>query len=252
MKLLKKVESYVENLKSIKNWDVFLMQESGLPGPRGNLELIQAVAQLGTEEQFLHLISFTPEIAPVNTPEEFLACCGTVGLGRLIAEGNKNYLEKLRLIASDPRWRMREGVAMALQIYGENNMSELIDVMEEWAEGNNYEKRAAAAALCEPKLLKNKDHVLKVLQILDNITASINKIRDRRNEDFKTLRKGLAYCWSVGAASLPDDGMKMMERWFTSTDKDIKWIMKENLKKERLRKMDPSWVKRWEDVLKPE
>jgi hypothetical protein len=33
-----------------------------------------------------------------------------------------------------------------------------------------------------------------------------------------------------------------MERWLTSTDKDVRRIMKENLKKNRLRKMDKAWV----------
>ncbi|MEW6624895.1 MAG: HEAT repeat domain-containing protein [Bacillota bacterium] len=141
----------------------------------------------------MHLVSFTPEKAPVNSQQEFLACCGTVGLGRLVAEGKKGYLKKLRSLASDPRWRIREGVAMALQIYGESHMHELLEHMEEWSEGNNYEKRAAAAALCEPKLLKQKKHVEKVLQILDKITESIKAIQDRKDEGFKALRKGLAY-----------------------------------------------------------
>ena len=121
---MKKAQAYVEKLRGIENWDEYLMQESGLPGPRGNLELIQAVAEIGNEEQFLHLICFTPEKAPVNSQEEFLAACGTVGLGRLVAEGKTEYLRLLRSFASDPRWRTREGVAMALQIYGEEHMDE--------------------------------------------------------------------------------------------------------------------------------
>lgn len=52
-----KVKAYVEKLKSIYNLDEFLMQESGLPSPRGNLELMQAVAETGQEELFLHLMS---------------------------------------------------------------------------------------------------------------------------------------------------------------------------------------------------
>lgn len=242
---MKKVQAYIEKLKSIENWDAYLMQESGLPGPRGNLELIQAVAKVGNEEKFLHLLSFTPEKAPVNTQQEFLACCGTVGLGKLIEEGKIGYLEKLRSLASDPRWRIREGVAMALQIYGDNNMEELIKQMEEWSEGNNYEKRAAVAALCEPKLLKQKEQVSKVLRILDSITDSIKKIQDRKDEGFKALKKGLAYCWSVAIVGSPNEGKKTFEKWIPCTDKDINWIIKENLKKERLKRMDQEWTEYW-------
>jgi len=226
----------------IENWDDYLMRESGLPGPRGNLELIQAAAEVGSEEQFLHLISFIPEKAPVNSQQEFLACCGTVGLGKLVTEGKVEYLKLLRSLASDPRWRTREAVAMALQIYGESHMDELIKQMEEWSEGNSYEKRAAVAALCEPKLLKQKEHVLRVLQILDNITESIKSIQDRKDEGFKALRKGLAYCWSVAIVGSPDEGKKAFEKWLSCSDKDINWIVKENLKKERLKRMDKEWV----------
>ena len=35
-----------------------------------------------------------------------------------------------------------------------------------------------------------------------------------------------------------------MEKWLTSSDKDIRWIMKENLKKNRLVRMDADWVKK--------
>lgn len=239
---MKRIQEYSEKLKKIENWDEYLMQESGLPGPRGNLELMQAVAEAGSEEVFLHLISFTPDKAPVNTPEEFLACCGTIGLGRLISEGQPKYLKHLRSLASDPRWRTREAVAMALQLYGDTHMDKLIDEMKQWAEGNSFEKRAAAAALCEPRLLKDKEQVLQVLEILDGITESIAGITDRKDEGFIALRKGLAYCWSVAIVYNKDEGKKLFESWTASQDKDIKWIIKENLKKDRLKRMDETWV----------
>jgi hypothetical protein len=34
----------------------------------------------------------------------------------------------------------------------------------------------------------------------------------------------------------------MMERWSESSDPDIHWIMRENLQKKRLVRMDPDWV----------
>jgi len=244
-----KVQLYVEKLKSIEKWDVYLMQESGLPGPRGNIELGQAVAEAGNENTFLHLLSFTPEKAPVNTQEEFLAFCGTLGLGKLLIEGKMEYFNKLRFLASDPRWRTREAVAMALQNYGENHIEELIKQMEEWSEGNDYEKRAAAAALCEPKLLKDRRNVSKVLQILDNITGSINNSEDRKSEGFKALKKGLAYCWSVAIVGYPDEGKKIFEKWTSSPDKDIRWIIRENLNKERLRRMDKDWTESWKQKI---
>jgi len=239
---MSKIQAYIEKLHNLKDWDAYLMQESSLPGPRANLELIQAVAEVGDESTFLHLLSYTPDIAPVNTQQEFLACCGTVGLGKLAKSGKTKYFERLRLLASDPRWRTRECVAMALQIFGEEYMEELITEMEKWSKGNSYEKRAAAAALCEPKLLKQKEQVSKVLQILDNITYSIRGIMDRKDEGFKALKKGMAYCWSVAVVGFPEEGKQRFEKWMTCDDKDIKWIIKENLKKERLKRMDQEWI----------
>jgi len=63
------------------------------------------------------------------------------------------------------------------------------------------------------------------------------------------LRKGLGYCWSVAVVAAPGTGKKMMETWFSSDDKDIVWIMKENLRKKRLIRMDAEWVERWKTDL---
>ncbi|HHW31975.1 MAG TPA: hypothetical protein GXX20_09945 [Clostridiaceae bacterium] len=245
---MKKTQVYIEKLHNLKEWDEYLMQESGLPGPRANLELIQAVAEVGNESRFLHFLSYTPDIAPVNTQQEFLACCGTAGLGKLVKNGKSQYFKNLRILSSDPRWRIRECVAMALQIFGEEHMEELITEMEMWAKGNCYEKRAAAAALCEPKLLKKKEQLSKVLEILDYITYSLKDIIDRKDEGFIALKKGLAYCWSVAIVAFPEEGKQRFEKWVISDDKDIIWIVKENLKKDRLKRMD----KEWTEMLKKE
>ncbi len=101
---------------------------------------------------FLTAIWLTlPTLAPTNSPYEFLAFCGVVGLGRLFAEGQIERLETIRRCASDPRWRMREGVAMALQRLGGVDMDLLIHHMQSWSTGNPLEQRAAAAALVRAK-----------------------------------------------------------------------------------------------------
>ncbi len=240
-----KRDSYRATLKTLKDWDAFLLKESGLPGPRGNLELAQAVADEGDEALFRRYLSFTPEQAPTNSPEEFLAFCGVVGMGRLLAEGKRDVLETLRRQASDPRWRTREGVAMALQRWGDVDMDALLREMESWCAGNPLEQRAAAAALCEPRLLREELHAAQVLWILDRITASIQGREDRKSDEFKALRKGLGYCWSVAVAALPGEGKPAIEKWFSSDDPDVQWIMRENLKKDRLVRMDIEWAGRW-------
>jgi len=215
------------------------MKESGLPGPRGNLELAYAVAEEGSKGQFEQFLSFRAE---ENTPEVFLVFCGVVGLGKLAAS-EPTLFEQLREYASDSRWRVREAVATGLQLAGDQNMDLLLKEMQKWSKGNWYEKRAAAAALAEPRLLKQPKHVKQVLRVLDKITAIMEQADDSKDESFKVLRQGMAYCWSVAVAALPEAGKPMMEKWLSSQDKDICWMMKENLKKNRLIKMDSDWVK---------
>ncbi len=240
-----KTDEYRAKLRTLADWDAYLLAESGLPGPRGNLELAQAVADAGDAGLFRRYIGYSVEEAPVNSPYEFLVFCGVIGLGRLLAEGDKSVLPTLRRFASDPRWRTREGVAMALQRLGDVDMDGLLAEMREWAGGAPLEQRAAAAALCEPRLLGEAGQAREVLRILDRITASVERVEDRRSDAFLALRKGWGYCWSVAVVALPAEGKALMEKWLVSTDKDIQWIMRENLKKARLARMDSDWVTKW-------
>ncbi len=246
---MNKTETYRAHLQTLADWAPFLLQESGLPGPRGNLELAAVVADEGTAAFFEHCLTFTPDRAPVNSPEEFLAFCGVIGLGRLLAEGRNELLPRLRAYAADPRWRTREGVAMALQRLGDADKARLLSAMNSWADGNPWEQRAAAAALAEPRLLKDPLTAAQALQIMDRITVSIAQNTDRSAEAFKVLRQGMAYCWSVAVAALPEQGKPLMEKWCAGSDRDIRWIMKENLKKKRLERIDSAWTTVWLDYL---
>jgi len=44
-----KVEEYRRALRELPAWEPFLLERSGLPGPRGNLELAAAVAEEAEE-----------------------------------------------------------------------------------------------------------------------------------------------------------------------------------------------------------
>lgn len=242
---MSKADDYRAKLRTLEKWDDYLLAESGLPGPRGNLELAQVVADEGNLDLFTRYVAYSADVAPVNSPYEFLAFCGIVGLGRLVAEGQNQFLPDLRRYASDPRWRSREAVAMALQRLGDADMKTLIAELETWSCGTPLEQRAAAAAICEPRLLRQPQHAQAAIRILDTITGSILCLQDRRSEDFQALRKGLGYCWSVAVSAYPEAGKPAMEKWLVNPDKDIQWIMRENLKKDRLVRMDAAWVEYW-------
>ena len=226
-------------LRDLEDWTLFLKKESGLPGSRANLELAYAVAEEGTKKQFQQWLSIGAE---ENTPEAFLVFCGVVGLGKLAAR-DPELFDRLRPYATDPRWRIREALATGLQLAGDQNMDLLLKEMKTWSKGTWYEKRAAAATLAEPRLLDRPKYVKQVLQVLDRITASMEAAGEAKDESFKTLRKTMGYCWSVAVAALPDEGKPRMEAWLTSRDENIAQIMKENLKKNRLVRMDAKWVR---------
>ncbi len=119
-------------------------------------------------------------------------------------------------------------------------MDGLLAAMADWSRGAFLEQ--GAAALCEPRLLADPRYGSAVLNILDAITASILSVEARRDPDFRVLRQALGYCWSVAVAALPEQGKAAMERWCVSNDPDIRWIMRENLRKRCLQRMDNSWT----------
>ena len=239
---MSKVETYREHLRQMCDWESFLLAESHLPGPRGNLELARAAADEGDATQFARWLAVGPGEGPTNTPGEFLAFCGALGYGRLLAEGDGTALGAVRQAANDPRWRVREAAAMALQRWGEADMGALLAEAARWAAGTRLEQRAAAAGLCEPALLTDEATGGRVLDVLDSITTSVRGAADRRSAEFVALRKALGYCWSVAAVAAPQRGQALIEKWLADDDRDVRWIMRQNLGKARLARLDAEWV----------
>jgi len=231
-----RVEQYRAELRRLTDWEPFLKRNSGLPGPRANLDLVEAVGEEADAERLWRLSA---------SSDEFLALCGTAGLGHLAVSDPVPVMSWLQELAGDPRWRVREGVAIALQHLGRHSMPRLLAEMEKWATQGPYQQRAAAAGLCEPSLLKEPEHVVRVLKVLDRITKSLAATSARKGEDFRVLRQTLAYGWSVAAAALPESGRPLMEKWLRSPDKDVAWVMQGNLTKARIAGLGPAWVAKW-------
>lgn len=225
------------------DWLPYLREHSCLPGPRSNLELLEAVALEGDRAFFERCLA-TDRPGIKDTPEEYVVFCGVRGLGALLADGDLAMLERLKLFANDSRWHIREAAAMALQQWGSVDTGALVAEMERWSQGSCFEQRAAAAALCEPALLGEPEVVTQVLRTLDQITQVFSRCQDRRSEGYQALKKTLGYAWSVAAVALPEVGLPMMEGWMAAPEAEIQWVMRENLKKNRLKKLDPGWVEK--------
>ena len=118
-----------------------------------------------------------------------------------------------------------------------------IAALQDWiANGSWLELRAAAAAVAEPALLKDRDVALAALRLHERILERVLQATDRRSEPFRTLRKGLGYTLSVVVQAIPDEGFSWLARLVDTEDTDVLWIVRENLKKNRLVRHFPERV----------
>jgi hypothetical protein len=226
----------------------YLLKNSKLPGARADLGLLYSFAQKATAAEIDQCLSFACEDL-FNSPEEFVVMCGIVGFCVYNGSQIATTIESIRKYASHKSWRIREAVAIGIQEIAATSMGETITELSKWITGNSFEKRAVVAALCEPKLLKNKEDLIKLFEILTQITLTFEGYNGKLSEAQTALRKALGYGWSVVIAALPSEGKVAFERLADRDSKHIRWILKENLKKNRLRVMDEDWVKKINNTL---
>ncbi len=215
----------------------FLREHSGLPGPRSNLELLSIAAASSEPADLDRWATLSPAQAPENTPDVFVACVGTAGLGFTVARGDRSPLPRLRALSNDSRWRVRESVAIGLQAWGDADVPALLDEMGRWATGSPLEGRAAMAAICEPRLLRRRDDIQRVLGILDKLTESVRDAAKPASPEVRVLRQALGYGWSVAVAADPEIGLPAFDRWSDDANPDVRWIVNENRKKSRLARL---------------
>lgn len=238
--------------------EIFLVAHSRLPGPRGNLELAAAFADTvaaaaGPGSGLLWgllcgLSSESVETAPVNDPREFLAFCGVLGIGALAGVDERfrrGALSKLRARANDSRWRTREAVAMGLQRLLAAAPQEVVAEIADWVRPDNWlEMRAVAAGIAEPGLLTEETLSRAALDVHRRIMDQVLLCKTRGTEEFLTLRKGLGYTLSVVVAALPGPGFDYLRELAGTENRDILWILKNNLKKKRLTRDFPEEIER--------
>jgi hypothetical protein len=181
VRLAGRLSEYRALLRGASDWEPLLLSHSGLPGPRANLELARVAADEASPDQLREWAA---------SGEEYLALVGTMGL---------DDLDALHVQANDPRWRVREGAAMALQRLG---FDAVLPAMRAWSSGTLLERRAVVGGLCEPALLDSS--------------------------------RAVVVLGSVAVAAAPARGRDVMGRWLDSDDRDVAWVMRENLKKKRL------------------
>jgi hypothetical protein len=234
----------------------YFIKNSNLPGRRANLEMAQAFADL-VEESFIQnmesiwnlcmsLIEITPDEAPTNNPREILPFCGTCALGSIAAISEAHYpisVSSLKDLANDSRWRMREAVRMGIERILVKKHEKMLDDLNKWINEDNWlEMRAIAAGVAYPKALENQQTAILALDLHKKIFARIIDSKERKTESFKILQKALCYTLSVVTKATPNEGFAYFRQLLKYNDKIINQIIKENLKKARLKKNFPKEV----------
>jgi hypothetical protein len=234
----------------------YLASNSNLPGPRGNLELAYGFAEVAEDfskrnlpkmwELASALIRVSADEAPVNDPKEILPFCGAVAIGAMASTHEELFRQAfppLKKLANDLRWRTREGVAMGLQKLIAKQGQKVLVELDGWIQKNEWlVLRAVAAGVAEPALLKDEQIAQDALVLHEKIFSQILASRERKTSQFRTLRQALGYSLSVVIYATPKEGFEYMQRLIGSQDPDILWVVRENLKKNRIVKYFPDEV----------
>ncbi len=235
-----------------KPLEYYLRDQSRLPGPRANLELVNDLSYLlaalvsekpaNVRALLSYLMQDDSNTNVGNTPTEFVMLCGIVAFGACAAvqlQWRGETFEMLGQRARSNYWRVREGVAIAFQRLIPAAPQETVDCLTTLAyTGDYFQQRAAIAAIAEPPLLHTPEIVSAALTIQHIILERLHAApaSDRKREDFRTLRQALGYTVSVVTAVAPEEGFALMRECAAWKDADIIWVLRENLKKKRLAK----------------
>ncbi len=223
-----------------------------MPGKRGNLELAFTFAEYIEEYYPINpelamtfceaLINENPPDKHITGSEEFLPFCGVLGLGRIgKIDPNKEFdvLVYIKSAAQDERWRIREAVAMAIQDLIEVRPEAIIAALQAWIHEDSYLlHRAIVAGVAEPRFMKNREIARLALDLHKTILKRVEQEPDRRDTDYQVLVKGLCYTLSVIVTGIENEGFEYLESLIAMDHPVIGKIVRENLKKKRLTRVN--------------
>lgn len=108
---MRSAESATAELRAMEPelWPEYLSARSGLPGPRADLSLLTVAARLADGRAIEAMMS---------DGGEYPAMCAAAALG--LRAGSAECEAGARALATDDRWRVREGVAIGLQLLGDD------------------------------------------------------------------------------------------------------------------------------------
>jgi len=114
--------------------------------------------------------------------------------------------------------------------------------------------RAIAAGMAESlaihSIMKDKSFANEGLKFHKQIFHYIQESNERSSEEFKILRKGLGFTLSLVVQAIPDKGFECIKNLIRTKDTEILWIIRSNLKKNKLIKNFPKEIKELKKLIK--
>lgn len=223
----------------------YLKENSRLPGPRANLELLYQFIENATDTEIDNCMSIADSVT-LNSPSEFVLFCGVAASIKRTAMLHGTVDIDLSKYSNHESWRVRESVCIGFQ-WAKPYLSpdEMMKNLSKLINGSALDKRTYFATLCDPILLNDYIEPSEVLSDLLDITVDSFNNNDKIDSELTVLRKALGYCWSVAICADETLGKQTFEKLLVYTDsKHVLWIVRENLKKNRLIKLDATWVER--------
>ena len=232
--------------------EFYLRENSRLPGPRANLELAQDVGHVlsaALPQRAAHVHALLDDFLDTsqrtinsNTSDEFIMLSGVIALGACASTyptWRQETFDTLDRCANSGFWRIREGVTLAYQELLSADAEVAIERLLALAMRGSYlQQRAAIASLAEPRLLYSPRILDAALAVQRVVLERMHVVptSERKREDFRVLRRTLGYTLSVVTAASPDAGFTVMRDCVLWDDDDIRWVLRENLRKKRLAK----------------
>ncbi|MBN1565635.1 MAG: hypothetical protein JXA10_17450 [Anaerolineae bacterium] len=237
----------------------YVIDHSQLPGRRANLEMATAFADevnafcnspsnslrrsyVAMEWLLWVLMNRHPPEqfgSDPDSPLQMPQFCGAVAFGEWAAAFQQIEAGVMMMftLAKSPLWRIREAVAMGLQRMLARKWDPTIHRLRRAALDIGPEEwRALVAGIAEPDLLTEQDHALAALDLHYAALSYLRRLpeKSRKTDRVRTLRQALGYTVSVTVAAAPEAGFPLMRAWLAWDDPDVRWVIRENLKKKRL------------------
>jgi 3-methyladenine DNA glycosylase AlkD len=135
-------------------------------------------------------------------------------------ENSKSFV--MNIIDSIPDWEICDQLAVRVVAnLAFQNRDEMFSLMQEWIKSENKWIRRLAVATLTAYIRKRKIDSKICLQLLD----------EAMKEEDKDVKKAIGWALREVTKKAPESVLEFLQKWAKFEDKNIKWIIKEGMKK---------------------